>query len=120
MGNRDKENALKQSVTDYTLASTDYNAFMGIKKNSSTFLGAFVIRDMGQKDKADQVMKEWFKGNENDKIVQWAMAAYTDNLIKAQQLAENMKTTEDGTPWSPSNQDASFELVKEIYLLLNK
>jgi len=120
LGNRDKENALKQSVADYTLASTDYNAFMGSKKNSSTFLGAFVIRDMGQKDKADQVMNEWFQGNEDDKIVQWAIAAYADNLIKAQQLAENMKTTEDVTPWSPSKQDASFELVREVYLLLNK
>ena len=46
-------------------------------------------------------MNEWIKGDENNKIAQWAIAAYADNLIKAQQLAENMKTTEDGTPWNP-------------------
>jgi predicted Zn-dependent protease len=120
LGNRDKENALKQRVADFTLASIDYNAFMGSNKNSSTLLGAFVIRDFGQKEKADQMMREWFKGDENDKIAQWAMAAYSSNFIEAQKLADNMETKEDGTPWNPSKQDFSFELVKEIYLLINR
>jgi predicted Zn-dependent protease len=120
MGNRDKENALKQRVADFTLASVDYNAFMGSNKNSSTLLGAFVIRDLGQKEKADQMMHEWFKGDEKDKIAQWAMAAYSSNFSEAQKLAEDMETTEDGTPWNPSIQDFSFELVKDIYLLINR
>ena len=120
MDKSEKENLMKQRVADYTLASIDYNAFMGSSMNSSTLLGAFVLREMGQTDKADQIMNEWITGDENDKIAQWAMAAYSDDFIEAQKLEENMKTAEDGTPWNPSKQDFSFELVKEIYLLLNR
>ena len=120
LGNKEKEDALKQRVADYTLASTDHNAFMGSKKNSSTFLGAFVIRDMGQKVKADQIMKEWLEGNEKDKIAQWAMAAYSGNLSEARMLAENMRATTDGTPWNPSRHEASFELVHQIYFLISR
>ena len=105
---------------DFTLASIDYNAFMGSNKNSATLLGALVIRDLGQKEKADQTMHGWVKGNEKDKIAQWAMAAYSSNFSEAQKLAVDMKITEDGTPWNPSRQDFSFELVEEIYLLLNR
>ena len=65
-------------------------------------------------------MHEWFKGDEKDKIAQWAMAAYSSNFSEARKLAEDMGTTEDGTPWNPAEQDFSFELVKEIYLLTNR
>ncbi|MBL7110790.1 MAG: DUF5107 domain-containing protein [Bacteroidales bacterium] len=115
-----KEIAMKQSVADNTLASVDYDAFIGSRKNSSTLLGAIAIRDLGQQEKADRLMKDWLKGNENDKIAQWAMAVYNDDLGKASKLAENMKTTEEGTPWNPSRQDADFELVKEIVFILNR
>jgi hypothetical protein len=48
------------------------------------------------------------------------MAAYSSNFSEAQKLAVDMKIAEDGTPWNPSRQDFSYELVKEIYLLLNR
>ena len=120
MGNIEKEKLMKQKVADYTLASIHYNAFVGSNMNSSTLLGAFVLREMGEKDKADQIMNEWISGDENDRIAQWAMAVYSDDLNHAKKLEENMKTTDDGTPWNPSKNDYSFELVKEIYPLLKR
>ena len=38
--------------------------------------------------------------------------------VYGKNLEENMRTTSDGTPWNPTKQEASFELVKEIFLLL--
>jgi len=120
LGNMEKEAALKRSVVNNTTGSTDYDAFTGSRKNSSTLLEAIVLQDLGQKGKAHQLMKDWLNGNEGDKIAQWGMAVYNDDLGKANRLAENMMITEDGTPWNPAQQDVDFELVKEIILILNK
>jgi len=120
MGNIEKENLLKQKVAEYSLASFDNNAFMGSSKNSSTLLGAFVLGEMGEKDKADQMMNEWINEDENNRIAQWAMAAYSHDFNQIQKLEEDMKTPDVGTPWNPTKLDFSFELVKEIYHLLNR
>ena len=120
LGNGEKENALMQAVADYTLASIDHNAFSGNRLNASTFLGALVLREMGEKEKADQLMKEWLKEKENDQIAAWAMAAYSGQISEARSLAGEMRSTSGGTPWNPTEQEASFELVKEIYSLLNR
>jgi hypothetical protein len=92
---------------------------MGSKMNSSTFLGAYVLREMGHNEEADEIMKEWLRESKGDKIARWAMAAYNNDYSQAAKLAEKMKTTEDGTPWNPGRNEAAFDLIKEIFILLN-
>jgi len=120
LDNREKEMILKQQVADNTLTSGDVDAFTGSGLNSSTLLGAFALKDLGQHEKADRIMDEWLKVNEKDKIAQWANAVFKNDLNTADRIAENMETAEDGTPWNPSNQDSDFELVKEIIGILSE
>jgi len=107
----EKEVSLKKDVAENTIAS---------RKNSTMLLGALAIRDLGDEEKANQLMKEWLEGNEKDEIARWAVAVYSGNLDEAKKLNENMKITEEGTPWNPARQDTDFELVNEIVLLLNR
>lgn len=113
MGNKEEENAMKQKVVDYTLEIADRPRR---RSNSSTLLGAMVLRETGQQERADQIMNGWLT-NEEDKLAQWAMAVYSGDSAQAKKLIGNMGSKEEGTPWNPVRYDATFELVSEICTL---
>ena len=67
MGKKEEEHALKQKVVDYTLAPIPF-LNEGSKERSATFLGSVAIRELGQKEKADQIMNEWLGENLSGQI----------------------------------------------------
>lgn len=114
IGNESKAKELKKQIIDYTLSSSD---IPGSSYNSSILLGVLMLKENGQQDKANQIMKEWLSTNEEDKTAQWAMAVYSGDTDNAQKLAESINNAGRGTPWNPVRYDDTFEIVKEIYTL---
>ena len=107
---------MKQKVVDYTLDIADKPRG---RNNSSTLLGAMVLRETGQQERADRIMNGWLT-NEGDKLAKWAMAVYSGDSAQAKKLIGTMGSKEEGTPWNPVRYDATFELVSEIYTLLGE
>uniref|UniRef100_UPI003216E1F0 DUF5107 domain-containing protein n=1 Tax=uncultured Draconibacterium sp. TaxID=1573823 RepID=UPI003216E1F0 len=111
-GNKIKAEELKKRIIDQTLSN-----IQGSRTNSTILLSALVLKEDGQVEKADQIMEEWLSANTKNKTAQWAMAVYSGDTDNAQKLSENIKEAGKGTPWNPVQNDDTFELVKELYML---
>jgi tetratricopeptide (TPR) repeat protein len=111
LGNADRVNELLQEIVNYTNENwTNWG--------SNHYIGAIVLKKLGQAEKAKQLLTDWANNcPPDDVVVQWAVARFENNVSRAQQIENTVQTEQRGTPWERSRKRNLALLVKVMKAL---
>lgn len=82
---------------------------------SASLLNAFALRNLGNKNEADELVKKWLVEYPDNQVAQWCAAIYNGEYDKANQMLTLRDEQVDTTPWETSFRDDNFNLIVRLF-----
>ena len=106
-GKEDLANKYLTEIYNYTIDNwTNWN--------TNHYIGAVILREFGETDKAIQLLEEWKKASgSEDVVVQWAVAKFDNGNSKAQELEKMLRMDERDAPWERTMY-GNFRMLRKV------
>ncbi len=83
--------------------------------SSVNYVSMLAFNKLGEKDKADRLLRDWENAkSDNDIVVQWVKAKLQNNEKEIQQILKDGISESAGTPWNPTGADSEFRIVMDV------